>query len=77
MISAILFCLLSGPCDGGQCILPRHVITGTVEAVVKAPVQAAAKARSVVKARVAVRDGGRRHVVVKVTKVVLPPYRHK
>ena len=41
MISAILYAmLLGGPCDGGQCvnaILPRHVVSVTVTAVVKAP----------------------------------------
>lgn len=64
MISAMLCAvILSGPCDGGQCraILPRHVVSVTVEAIVKAP----AKVVKVVKRP------------AKVVKKILPPYRKR
>lgn len=47
MISAILFCVLSAPCDGVQChnaILPRHTITVEATAEVRRPVAKAARA---------------------------------
>jgi len=63
MFSAMLVaCLLSGPCDGGQCrvaILPRHVVGVEKRVTVE---------KTVVKER-----AGRRHVAA----AVLPPYRHK
>jgi hypothetical protein len=41
MLSAVLFCLLWGPCEG-QYILPRQVIAVPVTAVVRVPVKAVA-----------------------------------
>ena len=55
MLSSILCAMiLAGPCDGGQCrnaILPRHVVSVSVEAVVKAPVRAVAALAGAVRNR--------------------------
>jgi hypothetical protein len=76
MISAIVFCaLLGSPCDGGKCILPRHVVSVRVDAEVRKErtvtvTKEATKARKLVAAIQA-----RPHRGVKIVKAICPPYR--
>lgn len=74
MISAILFCaLLGSPCEGGKCILPRHVVSVRVDAEVRKErtvtkeVKRDRKVVAVVKARP--------HRVAKAAVKILPPWR--